>query len=188
MSYYRERYAVSYAKALAKVTSSEKGNELIGQLTNLNQIMIDNSQLITAFASHRLPPEVENNLIETLCGDALLTKKILSILVKNGHIKILGRIIDKFKDLQNKRQGLMNFKVTVTYALDSDQQNKLKAILKSRFNLNDVHIDYQIDKNLIGGIIVKSDSYLIDDSIRTRLNRVRDSLFHININTKELEA
>jgi F-type H+-transporting ATPase subunit delta len=189
MSYDREKYAAAYAKALIDVVSIKEGDDFIKQLTQISQIFAENQELVSAFESRGLPEQAEKDLISELCKNARPSlQNFLEILIKNGHIRILERICDKFVTLQNKRKGLMNFKVKVTYLPDSEQQRKLEETLKNKFNLKEVNIDYLIDRDLVGGIIIESESYLIDDSIRSRLDQIRDSLIHMKINTKELEA
>ena len=68
----------------------------------------------------------------------------------------------------------MVFIARVPYLPPQDQQDKIVEVLKNKFNLDKIQINYQIDRSLIGGIILKSKRYLIDDSLRTRLSRVRD--------------
>lgn len=189
MSYDREKYATAYAKALVDVVSIGEGDNFIKQLTKLRQFFAENKELITAFESRGLPNQVEKNLISEICKTYDFSiQNFIEILIKNGNIKILDRICDKFIIFQNRRKGLMNFKVTVTYLPDFEQQRKLEETLKNKFNLKEVKIDYQIDHDLVGGIVIESESYLIDDSIRSKLGRIRDSLIHMKINTKELEA
>ncbi|BDR56183.1 ATP synthase F1 subunit delta [Xylocopilactobacillus apis] len=189
MSYDREKYAQAYVNALGDIVSVKDGGKFIDQLTELNEYVKDHEELVLAFASRRLPTDVEKSLINALCnGYDSNVEKFLQVLVQNGHIMILNRVRDKFVDFQNERLKLMAFKVTVTYKLDNAQQQKLEETLKNKFDLNEVQINYQVDKDLIGGIIIESNTYLIDDSIRTRLDRIKESLFHIKINDKGLEA
>ncbi|BDR58272.1 ATP synthase F1 subunit delta [Xylocopilactobacillus apicola] len=189
MSYDREKYATAYVEAIGEVVKIEEGKEFIDQLTELNQVMLENPELETAFRSRRLPQAIEKDLVTTLCqGYKSVVQSFFLVLVQNGHIMILDRICAKFIEFQNERQKLMVFKAVVTYLPDNLQQQKLEEVLKNKFDLNEVQINYQIDKDLVGGIIIESNTYLIDDSVRTRLNRVRDSLFQMKINSKELEA
>jgi len=65
--------------------------------------------------------------------------------------------------------------VTSAYALDSQQQTKLATALKKRLN-REISITTQVDKALIGGVILRAGDTVIDGSVRGRLNRLSEAL------------
>ena len=65
--------------------------------------------------------------------------------------------------------------VTSAYALDNQQQTKLATALKKRLN-REISITTQVDKALIGGVILRAGDTVIDGSVRGRLNRLSEAL------------
>lgn len=189
MSYDREKYVKAYVLALGSIVSITEADEFISQLKSVVKIFEEQNLLITALASRRLPANFERNLLKKLTQDCNeKVGRFLQIIVRNGHINIIKNVLTEFCDFQDQRQNKMVFIARVPYLPPQDQQDKIVEVLKNKFNLDKIQINYQIDRSLIGGIILKSKRYLIDDSLRTRLSRVRDSLLQMKISKKELEA
>ncbi|WP_438887961.1 ATP synthase F1 subunit delta, partial [Bacillus cereus group sp. BC306] len=65
--------------------------------------------------------------------------------------------------------------VVSAYKLDSKQQTKLANALKKRLN-HEISITTQVDKSLIGGVILRAGDTVIDGSVRGRLNRLSEAL------------
>jgi F-type H+-transporting ATPase subunit delta len=65
--------------------------------------------------------------------------------------------------------------VTSAYELDGEQQTKLADALKKRLN-REISITTQVDKSLIGGVILRAGDTVIDGSVRGRLNRLSEAL------------
>lgn len=189
MSGDREKYVNAYVQALKDLVSVSEGDQFIIQLNSVMQKIENQESLIAALASRRLPENFEQQLLQMLTQDDLLqVQNLLQVVVQNGHIKILRQILSKFEEMQDARQNRMRFTARVPYLPPQKQQDQIAKVLESRFKLQQVQVNYQIDQDLIGGIILKSKQYLIDDSLRTRLNRIRDSLLEMKISRKELEA
>ena len=65
--------------------------------------------------------------------------------------------------------------MTSAHPLNDDQIDALKARLKGRAG-RDVTIDLAVDPNILGGIVIKLGSEMIDASIRTKLNRLTSAM------------
>ena len=66
----------------------------------------------------------------------------------------------------------MSADVTSAHALTAAQQTELKAALKGVAG-KDVSINLSVDPNLLGGLVVKMGSRMVDASLKTKLNSIR---------------
>jgi len=98
-----------------------------------------------------------------------ITGRFLGVLADNGRLRELKAIIKTFRQLAANYRGETTAEVTSAFPLDDEQVTKLKASLKSRLG-RDVAIDAKVDPEILGGIIVRHGSQMIDASIRTKLN------------------
>jgi len=97
------------------------------------------------------------------------TKCFLGVLAENRRLAQLPAIIRAFRALAAAHRGETNAEVTSAHPLTDDQVDALKQSLRKRVG-RDVSVDLSVDPALLGGLVVRIGSQMIDSSIRTRLN------------------
>ena len=98
-----------------------------------------------------------------------ITGRFLGVLADNGRLRELKNVIRTFRQLAAQYRGETTAEVTSAFPLDDEQITRLKANLKSRFG-RDVALDAKVDPEILGGIVIRHGSQMIDASIRTKLN------------------
>lgn len=98
-----------------------------------------------------------------------LTANFLGVLAQNRRLGDLPAIIRAFRDLAARSRGETNAEVVSAHPLDDAQVDALKQQLRHRVG-REVAIDLKVDPTLLGGLVVKIGSQMIDSSIKTRLN------------------
>jgi F-type H+-transporting ATPase subunit delta len=98
-----------------------------------------------------------------------LTARFLGVLAKNGRLSQLPAVIRTFARLAAENRGETTAEVTSAFPLNDGQLAALKANLKAR-GRSAVAIDVKVDPSILGGIVVRLGSRMIDASIRTKLN------------------
>jgi len=84
----------------------------------------------------------------------------------------LSDIIRAYSSFVAKQKGEMSAQVTSARPLSDDETAELKSILRSKLT-KDVKLETRVDPSLLGGLIVKVGSRMIDSSLRTKLNGMR---------------
>lgn len=97
------------------------------------------------------------------------TTKFLGVLAHNRRLSQLPKIIRAYRELAARHRGELTAEVTSAHPLDEDQVIALKQNLRTRFG-SDVAVEPTVDPEILGGLIVKVGSQMIDGSIRTKLN------------------
>ena len=97
------------------------------------------------------------------------TARFLGVLAQNRRLSQLPQIIRAFRSLAADYRGETTAEVASAHPLSDDQVEALKAQLRTRIG-RDVAVDLTVDPALLGGLVVKIGSQMIDSSIRTRLN------------------
>ena len=98
-----------------------------------------------------------------------LTGNFLGVLARNRRLGKLGEVVRAFASMTAAHRGEVSADVTSAHPLDTAQVEALKAKLKSRLG-RDVAVNLTVDPAILGGLVVKVGSRLMDASIRTRLN------------------
>jgi len=110
----------------------------------------------------------------TLGIDATTTK-FLGVLADNRRLAQLPAIIRAFRALAADHRGETTAEVTSAHPLADDQVDALKASLRQRIG-RDVAVELAVDPSLLGGLVVRIGSQMIDSSIKTRLNSLAQAM------------
>ena len=112
-----------------------------------------------------------------LC-EGSLTKEVenyLRILTEKNRISLLPQIDALFEQMKAKDQGYQDVVVASAFPLTQQQQDNIARKVAERLGRS-VRMHTRVDSDLIGGVIVKAGDLVIDGSVRTRLNKLADTM------------
>ena len=104
-----------------------------------------------------------------------ITVRFLGVLAHNRRLSQLPQIIRAFRELASRWRGEATAEVTSAHPLNDAQVIELKQQLRQRVG-REVAIDLSVDPTLLGGLVVRIGSQMIDSSIRTRLNSLAHAM------------
>ena len=104
-----------------------------------------------------------------------LAANFLKLVVTNRRLFAVRDMIKAFRQLVAKHKGEATAEVTVAEQLKSQHVDALRAALKSVTG-KDVDLDVKIDPAIIGGLVVKLGSRMVDSSLRTKLNAIKHAM------------
>ena len=90
----------------------------------------------------------------------------------NRRLFAINEITRAYKAMVAKHKGEVTAQVTVAEQLSDARLGEIKSALKSVTG-KDVQVDVKIDPAIIGGLIVKLGSRMVDSSLRTKLNAIK---------------
>ena len=99
------------------------------------------------------------------------TLSCLDIIADNGRFGELELILEEFRHLNYRKNGIIEVEVQSVKALSSAQDKKLKSSLEKMLS-GKIVVNYEIRPELLGGLVVKFNSNMIDDSLKGKLNRL----------------
>ena len=103
------------------------------------------------------------------------TSNFLGVLANNRRLGQLPQIMSAFRTLAAQHRGETSAEVVSAHPLNDDQVAALKDQLRARVG-REVSVDLSVDPALLGGLVVKIGSQMIDSSIRTRLNSLAHAM------------
>ena len=104
-----------------------------------------------------------------------LAAQFLKLVTSNRRLFAVRDIIRGYRELVATHKGEATAEITVAETLKDDHIAALKSALKA-ISGKDVDLDIKIDPAIIGGLVVKLGSRMIDTSLRTKLNAIRHAM------------
>ena len=111
----------------------------------------------------------------TKMGVSPLTLKFISLLAAKRRLFALEGIIASFNRQLARQRGEVEAEVTSARALSGSEAEELKRVLKAQLG-REPRLQTRVDPALLGGLVVKLGSRMIDSSIRTKLNGMRAAM------------
>lgn len=168
-----------YATALFEL-AREKGaiDTVESSLAIVKQALAESADFATLTTSPLIARgDAANGVAATarMLGLDALTANFLSVIAGNRRLAALPSIIAAYRSLVANDRGEVTAAVTSAHPLSDDQVEALKAQLRARVG-RDVTVDLAVDPSLLGGLVVRIGSQMIDSSIKTRLNSLAHAM------------
>ena len=175
----RASLAGRYASALFDLARDERQIDAVGRsLDGLSQALLDSKEFADLIESPLVSRDEAGKAFAALAPQLSLdpiTANFLGVLARNGRKNELRAVVRAFRRLAAEHRGETTAEVVTARPLKDDQVAALKTQLRTRAG-RDVAIDAEVDPAILGGIVVKLGSQMIDASIRTKLNRLAQAM------------
>ncbi len=134
--------------------------------------------VLSVLASDRYPMDTRKKLIDSflrrLGADALLGR-FLHYVLQRGRIVGVPEIARAYRRMADEAAGRVNAHITSASPLSPDALSKVKRALEQATG-KQVIATTQVDPELIGGVVAKVGSYVVDGSVRNALAQLKTSL------------
>jgi F-type H+-transporting ATPase subunit delta len=111
-----------------------------------------------------------------LSGEAKLQQRnFVRVLVDNQRLLLLPEIVTLFEALRAEAEKTVNVVVDSAFELSAAQQEKIVSALKVRMG-REIKLVCKVNKELLGGVVIRAGDKVIDGSARTRLGEMANVL------------
>jgi len=173
--------AFRYAAALVDLATEKGAIPQIEQDVAALRAMLDGSKELQSLVRSPLIKAAAQQSALSAIADAAkfnpLTKNFLLLLAANRRLKQLDAVLKAVSDTLSVRRGEIQAKVESAAALSAAQKKSLEESLGKTIG-RPVAVDAKVNPNLIGGVVVTLGSVMIDDSIKTKLDRMSRAMKH----------
>ena len=182
-SSFNQTFVEPYAEALMSLAKEQGLVEALGQDMQLIVGSLQSSEeLRRFFAVPLVKGSAKKSAIDSLFGAQVnpLTLNFLKLVVDRGRIAFLEPICSRFQDLLRDMNQISLAEVTSAVPLTDDQQETLRRKVIDMTSARGVELAIKVDPDLIGGVIIKVGSQIVDASIRGQLRRLTSNLLVSN--------
>lgn len=167
----------AYAAAALEIARAE-GNlaEVEDELFRLARVVESSDELRNTLSDPHLPLERRAQIIEDLLEGKVTntTRAFASMVVSAGRAGDLPAIADELVKKSAEEAGQAVAEVRSAVPLTEEQIARLTEALKARTN-RDITVRNVVDPTVIGGIVTQIGDSVLDGSVRTRLNQLREA-------------
>ena len=172
------RAAARYAKSLI---------ELADEMNVLNQVKEDMQLLLKVCKENRLfsvmlknpviPHYQKRGVLDKLFSSKMnkLTISAFDLITKKNRENILDTIASEYLDQYNKLKGIQTAVVTTTYGIDAKEQAAFSKTVEE-ISKKTAELELKVDKALVGGFVLNIGDKQLDESIKTKLNKIQKAL------------
>ncbi len=165
-----------YAQAFLE-TAIEKGilEDAKKDMNQIGELIKSSKELRLFLKSPLVKLEQKKGALDEIFGSNVhaLTAKFLDLLLQKNREGLLEYITKHFTDLYNIHHGIIEVDVTSAFKLDDKQVSGMKSQLEAATGKK-VQMNQTVDKELIGGIMVRIDDTVIDGSVKFKLNQLKE--------------
>jgi F-type H+-transporting ATPase subunit delta len=168
-----------YATALFELARDERCIDTVkADLDGFEVMLTENPDLMRLVRSPVFSAEEQLRALTAVLGRAGIsgvTANFLKVLTANRRLFAVADVIRAFTALVAKFRGEATADVTVAESLSDRNLDALKTALKSVTG-KDVSLNVKVDPSIIGGLVVKLGSRMVDSSLRTKLNSIKHAM------------
>ena len=168
-----------YATALFELARDEKSIDAVkADLDEFATMLAESDDLKRLVRSPVFAADTQLKALSAVLDTASISgvsANFLKVLTNNRRLFAVSEVIRAFNALVAKFKGEASADVTVAEPLSDKNLDALKTALKSVTG-KDVALNVKVDPSIIGGLVLKLGSRMIDSSLRTKLNSIKHAM------------
>jgi F-type H+-transporting ATPase subunit delta len=172
-----------YATALFELALEENALDSVkADLDRFDALLTESPDLRRLVRSPVFGSEEQTRALSAVldkAGVGGLAAKFLKVVASNRRLFSVGDIVKAVRKLLARHKGEVSAEVTVAETPSAAQLDAIKAALKS-VTKKDVQVDVKVDPAIIGGLVVKLGSRMVDSSLRTKLNSIKHAMKEVS--------
>jgi F-type H+-transporting ATPase subunit delta len=165
-----------YAVALFELAKDQRQLEKVeSDLASLQAMLDSSADLRRLVLSPVITAEDQAKALAAVlekAGISGLTANFARLIAKNRRLFAVADMMKAFRALVARERGEVSADVASAHALTPEQMQLLSDTLRTSIGKN-VRIDTRVEPSLLGGLVVKVGSRMIDSSLRTKLNNLK---------------
>ena len=168
--------AERYAAALFDLADERRALDAVaGDLQELRAMLQASGDLVRLLRSPVLSRDDQGKAVAALAehaGLTPLTRDFLGVVARNRRLYAVPAMIEQYLRRLAERRGEVTAEIIVAQPLDEARRTALDEQLRRAVGAR-VAVDVRVDPSLLGGMIVKVGSRMVDSSLSSRLQRLR---------------
>ena len=173
------KIAAPYARALYDFSVEQNiMHQITADFQNLESFLQTAEDLTNYLNNPLVSTDKKREILERTLKSELnaQTFKFLLVLVNRDRINLLEAVIDSYLQLVYRLASIKMVEVSTAFAFTNKQKNMLIKKLKELTNAREIRLVITVDSSLIGGFLIKTNSRVIDFTVKNQLQKLASHL------------
>lgn len=173
----------TYGEALFELALEHDPKEYLEQVSQLKDVLGQNPEFDKLMMHPGIAKQEKSKVVEEVFGGKLLNELtgFLQVIVSKERYKELPEILDYFIARMKEYQKIGVAYVTTAVELTPARKDQVEARLLETTGYEKMEMNFQVDKDIIGGMIIRINDRVVDSSIRSRLDDLTKQLLQIQL-------
>ena len=170
-----------YAQILYNVAVKENNIiQISDRLHSVRSILKSVPELNQLLITRRVQVQDKINMLKNILGDNIsnIEMDLMVLLMENGHMMLFGEVVKSFDYLLDKESKVVKVQITSSSILSDDEVQRISSKIENNIQ-KEVEVKTETDASIMGGIKLRVGNTLIDGSIYSRLQKMRDALIQV---------
>ena len=171
-SNYINEVSLRYANALILISKKGGLKQIQNDFESFIKLIETNKDLKLVINNPLINVIKKSTILENICK-AIKTQKIflgfLKTLTKHNKIVLVEKVFSQFNKLIDIKEGFTEVHLTTSKKLENEKLKQIEKIISQKIDCK-VKLKKKVDPQIIGGIIIQIDSFMIDNSVKSKLS------------------
>ena len=166
-----------YASALFSLAQDDRQTETVANaLARFDALLSENPDLMRLVRSPIFSAHAQLKALNAILAQAGIegiAANFIRLVTTKRRLFLIRQMIADYRRLYDESRGVVRAQATAARALNPKSVAALKEQLRRVSGGREVELDVKIDPSIIGGLIVRLGSRMVDGSLKTKLNAIR---------------
>ena len=147
------------------------------RMLQLLSAAVNESIVQAALDDPLLTMDDKTSFLFDLMGDDLSDqgRNFIGVLAEYDRLALIATVAEQFEVLKANHEKTLDVSVTSAYEVSEDDRQRLSDALSGKLQ-RDINVETDVDESLIGGVLIRAEDTVIDDTVRGRLTRLAQAL------------
>ena len=169
----------TYGSALFEVAMETNTlDSTLEEVTFVKQTFLENEDLMKLLLHPNIEKEAKISVVESIYKGKISDELtgLLTMLISKGHQKEIISVLDYVIGAIKEEKGIGIAHISSAVELSKDQKSKIEQKLLETTDYKEIEGNYDVDKSLIGGLVIRISDTVVDSSLKTQIANLSKSL------------
>lgn len=169
----------TYGSALFEVAMETNTlDSTLEEVTFVKQTFLENEDLMKLLLHPNIEKEAKISVIENVYKGKISDELtgLLTMLINKGHQKEIVSVLDYVISAIKEEKGIGIAHISSAVELSKEQKDKIEQKLLETTEYKEIEGNYDVDKSLIGGLVIRISDTVVDSSLKTQIANLSKSL------------
>jgi len=166
-----------YAKAAFETADAKGQLAEWSAMLSVAAVVATDSDMVKVLQHPALTSEQKAETFVDVCGGKLNEEAVnlVKTMAENKRLTVLPQVAVTFEHLKSEKEKSVDVSITTAFALTGDQEQQLTQVLGTKLS-RDIKVSSSVDKDLLGGAIIRAGNLIIDGSVRGKLAKLAEAM------------